>query len=98
MTTGDPMDLTLACQSFPGSIAHEIPRDNILDTIELIFDGDSTVVVVEGAQGIGKTSLLRQFALRHCQRSISLFISPHSMLTYNPDLLSLDLCNQITWA
>jgi len=97
MVAGDVMSLTDACQSFPGPIADEIPRDNILDTIDVVFQGESQVVIVEGPDGMGKTRLLRQFALRHRDRCLSLFINPHSFLASDPAILRLDLCNQLTW-
>ncbi len=53
------------CSSFPESPKLEVPRTNVIDTIEDIFKNDVQVVVVEGEDGIGKTTLLSQFARRH---------------------------------
>ena len=91
------MDLTVACQSFPGLPLPEISRDHLLDTIETIFAGDTEVVILEGAEGIGKTTLLAQFVTRHPHHALSLFVRPTSLWAYNPEVLLRDLCNQLQW-
>ncbi|MFN3649729.1 MAG: AAA family ATPase [Armatimonadota bacterium] len=70
-------------------------RDNILGGIEKQLGGDTEAILVEGDEGIGKTTLLAQFALRHPSRSLCLFIRSTSRWAYDPDILLRDLCNQM---
>ncbi len=97
MNNVEIMDLTLVCQSFPSISKPQIQRDNILETIEAIFDGETEMVSVEGEEGIGKTTLLAQFAKRHPEKAISIFIRPTSRWSYDPDILRQDLFNQVHW-
>jgi ABC-type taurine transport system ATPase subunit len=61
MSEARVLDLTSICRCFPDSPSPEVCRDNLLDTIGKIFE-NIDVVVVEGEEGIGKTTLLAQFA------------------------------------
>jgi len=92
------MDVTTVCRSFPQISSPQIQRENILETIDTTFDGDTQLLVIEGREGIGKTTLLTQFAKRYPNQTFSLFITPTSRGTYDPHFLMLDLCNQIYWA
>lgn len=83
------------CQSAPERPKSEILRDNILDTLESQFDGDTQVIIVEGVEGIGKTTLLSQFAMRHQQHVLCLFASSASTWAYDPLALRFDLSNQL---
>ena len=74
MSEVEVMDLTVVCRSFPVSPHPEIHREHFLDTIDKIFEGDTILVVVEGVDGIGKTTLLAQYAKRHPNHALSLFI------------------------
>lgn len=91
------MDLTVVCRSFPQLPLPQIQRENILDTIDTIFEGDTQLLVIEGGEGIGKTTLLAQHAKKYPHQTFSLFIKPTSRWTYDPQLLLLDLCSQIYW-
>lgn len=90
------MDLTTACYSFPVLEENLILRDNLLDTIETMFSKND-VVVIEGEEGIGKTTLLAQFSKKFPDNAISLFINTSSRYGYDPSYLRLDLFNQIYW-
>lgn len=63
-----------------------------------MFAADNAVVVVEGDAGIGKTTLLAQFAKRHPDNALSLWVEPQGRWRYDPDLNMRDLCNQLEWA
>ena len=91
------MDLTLVCQSFPRLHVPLIPRDNILDTIERMFEGEIELVVIEGREDLGKTTLLAQFARRHPNHTFSVFIKPASSFGYDPASVRYDLCCQLLW-
>jgi hypothetical protein len=92
------MDITAVSRSFPQIFPPQVYRENILDTIDTIFEGDTQLLVIEGADGIGKTTLLTQFAKKYPNQTFSLFIKPTSRWTYDPSFLMLDLCSQINWA
>jgi hypothetical protein len=51
------MDLTLVCHSFPRLPELLIPRDNLLNTVERMFGGEIELVMIEGGEGLGKTTL-----------------------------------------
>lgn len=89
------LDLTVVCRSFPESPTPEIHREHLLDTIDKIFEGDTHLIVVEGAEGLGKTTLLAKYAKRHPHQALSLFIKPTSRLAYAPEYLKEDLSAQI---
>ncbi|MDC7767147.1 hypothetical protein POL82_27070 (plasmid) [Priestia aryabhattai] len=91
------MDLNAACRSFPEVSNNNLNRENILDTIDLIFEDETDVILLEGQEGMGKTTVLTQFSLRHSNNAISLFIKPSSRYGYDPQLLKFDLCNQLQW-
>ncbi len=91
------MDLTTVSTSFPHLLSPQIVRENILDAIDMTFAGEAQVLIVEGSEGIGKTTLLAQFAQRHSNRAISLFIKSASHWAYDPLILKRDLCNQLHW-
>ncbi|MBA2679576.1 MAG: ATP-binding protein, partial [Ktedonobacteraceae bacterium] len=94
----DVMNLINACQSFPRLLEPQIERENILEAIDMTFAGEAQVLIIEGPEGIGKTTLLAQFAKKHPNNAISLFIKPTSHWAYDPELLKYDLCNQMHWA
>lgn len=98
MTEAEVMDLTTVCRSFPDLPRDPIHRENLLDTIDKIFEGDTRLLVIEGSEGVGKTTLLAQFAKRHPNHSLSLFIKPTSRLAYSPEYLRLILSEQLHWA
>lgn len=82
---------------FPPNPAGEIMRDNILSTIDGMFDRGIRVVAAEGEPGCGKTVLLSQFARSHNDHAISLFINPVNRLATDPLGFRLDLANQVNW-
>ncbi|MFZ2361207.1 MAG: hypothetical protein WA040_17835 [Anaerolineae bacterium] len=90
------VDLTTICPTFPKLPQPLIERESMLDALDDIFEGDIQVIVIEGKEGIGKTTLLAQYALRYPDRAVSLFIRP-TRLGYDPQVLQFNLCNQINW-
>jgi hypothetical protein len=90
------VDLTTICNSFPELQAPQIERQVFLDTIDDLFS-TKNIVVVEGKEGVGKTTLLAQYAKRYPEYCISLFIRPANRYSYDLDILTLDLGNQINW-
>ena len=98
MSRTEIMDLTRICETFPEEPSPNILRNNVLDTVDLVFGQGTRILVVQGPDGIGKTTLLRQFAIRHADNCFALFARPSSRITYDPGAIQSDLCNQLTWA
>ena len=69
----------------------------MLDTLDRMFTTGVEAIFVEGDNGIGKTTLLLQAALRHSGSCACVFIRPVSRLAYDPSGLRFDLCNQLHW-
>lgn len=97
MTQAEVLDLTTICSSFPRYVHDPIIREHILNTIDTIFDGETELLILEGEDGIGKTTLLTQFAQRHPNTTFMIFLKPTSRWAYDPNILLRDLCNQIHW-
>jgi len=98
MTESEIIDLTTISRNFPQAPLGEVIRDNLSETIERTFDTGIDVIIAEGVAGIGKTTLLAQFAKKHPNEGISIFIRPGSRFSYDPDYIRLVLCEQIHWA
>jgi hypothetical protein len=62
-----------------------------------MLDGPTQLVVIEGGEGSGKTTLAAQFALQKDTRTFSLFVSGISALSRSPEYLLYVLCDQIHW-
>ena len=97
MKTAEIVDLTTICSSFPNLPPNLILRENILNTIETILEGETEVIIVEGEDGIGKTTILGQYAKKHSDTTFSLFTKPTSRWAYDPNILLRDLAEQLTW-
>jgi hypothetical protein len=85
------------CQSFPQLDEPQVLRENILNTLDTLLLSPADLVIVEGEDGIGKTTLLAQFTLSHQDRCLALFLRSSSRWAYDPMLMRLDLCNQLSW-
>ena len=53
------MNLPYICRNFPKSPDSEVSRENLLDTIERTFESGTDLLIIEGNEGIGKTTLPR---------------------------------------
>lgn len=91
------VDVTQICTTFPTMLGIQIQRENIHNTLESILESEVELVSLEGQEGIGKTTILAQFARGHADRCISMFVSPSSRFVYDPSVQSSDLCNQMQW-
>lgn len=90
-------DYPSICRDFPIPKEYEIPRNNFLDAVSDFFQNDVKLVIVEGEEGIGRTTLLAQYARRKPTASISLFLKPVSKISYSPDYVRTVLGEQIYW-
>ena len=91
-------DLTKVAQTFPRFPSPFIARDNIIETFEASFASGIQVIVLEAPDGSGKTLTAAQFAARHHDRSLSLFVHSESRWGYDPEFVRLDLCQQLAAA
>jgi hypothetical protein len=85
------------CHTFPTPRGNQIERENIWHTIEASFETGKEIVLVKAIEGMGKTTLLAQFAKLHHDRCLSVFVQSGSRLGYDPDLLLMDLHCQANW-
>lgn len=90
------MDLTKVCSTFPELKKHNIQRENMIIAIEGMLN-DNEIVVVEGNDGIGKTTLVAQFANTFPEQTFCLFIRSTSRWAYDSQILTRNLCEQIGW-
>jgi len=97
MSNVEIMDLTLVSSTFPRSPENEIAREHFLDAIDKLYENNIDLVIIEGQEGIGKTTLQVQFAKRYPHSSLSIFIKPASRLAYSPEYIRKELIEQINW-
>lgn len=90
------MDLTKVCTTFPQLGEPNIQRENMIMTIEGMLQNND-IVTVEGLDGIGKTTLLAQFASALPEQTFCLFIRASSRWAYDSQILTRNLCDQIGW-
>jgi hypothetical protein len=91
------MDITKIASTFPQLEKPSIRRENIIITLADMLCSDSEVVIVDGPDGMGKTTLLAQFAREYPNNTFSLFVRSCSRYAYDPGMLLSDLCDQIGW-
>jgi hypothetical protein len=94
---GSIVDLPLLSANFPPEPIHELFRDNVVNTLHGLLESLHGLAV-EGAEGIGKTTVLAQFVRAHKTTAFSLFISAANRLSSDPDMIRLDLAKQVYWA
>lgn len=96
--SGEIMDLTKVASTFPQLNVPNIRRENMVTTIAEMLKSETEVVIVEGPDGIGKTTLLAQFAQEFPHNTFGLFVRSSSRWAYDSTMLTRDLCDQIGWA
>lgn len=75
-----------------------VSRPHLIQTLVQIFDSNTEIVCVEGQQGYGKTSLLREFAETvDSGDCFGVFLKPTSRLSYDSILARSDMTNQVHW-
>ena len=90
------LDVTKICATFPQYTGIQIPRDNIHHTLDTILDGEIHLLTVEGPDGIGKTTLLSQFARLHLDKCFSMFVRPTSRFAYRKKESDVTHLNSLT--
>ncbi|MCW5978768.1 MAG: hypothetical protein KIT09_11855 [Bryobacteraceae bacterium] len=81
--------------SFPQLPTPLIDRPHIISALDKMFEGQIQVVVLEGEEGIGKTTIAAQFVQSHPGRAFCLFAVGPSALSRSPEFLLSDLCDQV---
>lgn len=94
--TGDLLDVTTVARNFPELPSNVLQRENLLETLDSILSGNTGVVVLEGAEGSGKTTLVANFCRRHARNTIAIFIRGASKVSYSPSYVKLVIAEQIT--
>lgn len=85
-------------RNFPTLLPPQIERSSALSTIGALFASeDYEVVGLTGREGIGKTTVLAQFAMQHPRDAISIFIRGTSRPAYDPYTINFDICSQLHW-
>lgn len=74
---------------------NRIPRSNLVNEIDDMFDKDCKIIILEGKEGCGKTDILLQFSRKHCFDSVTFFINPAFRASYRQDYLMEDIGRQI---
>jgi len=98
LAKAEVVDLTVICRNFPERPPSEVVRENLLFTIDRMFESGVDVVIIEGEESIGKTTLLAQYARRYPDEALSIFIKPMSRYFYDPEFIRPILCEQVHWA
>lgn len=73
-----------------------IDRPHLVETIEAALQS-SSVLFIQGDDGDGVTTLLTQFAERHRDSAVCLFVKPAGRMSYSIDYLRRLLAEQYHW-
>ncbi|MBB4635621.1 AAA family ATPase [Longimicrobium terrae] len=73
-----------------------IARPHFLRTLATLLEGDIEIVVVEGQEGIGKSTLLHQFHNEHRDRTVAVYLTVASRWAYDPQQIASDIHSQIS--
>lgn len=92
-----PVDLPLLSANFPLPPDPEVMRSNVINTLRSLVQGSIYAIAIEGRDGIGKTTVLSQFARRFPETAVSIFISAANRLSSDIDLIRYDIATQIHW-
>lgn len=79
----------------PSADSNEVSRDGLLTALEREYSKGAEVIWFEGQDGSGRTQCLRQFALRHSDNAVVLFISHQGRWTADWEMIRWDFCDQI---
>lgn len=88
------IDLTKHCDSFPKIPQRQVARNSLIEQLAGMFSPSQRVIVVEGSESSGKTTLLAQFCQRFKNRSVSFFVGTDHWRS-RPERFLEELCSQI---
>ena len=89
-----PINFSYTAPEIPAPM---VSRPHLVGTILKMFASSTDLICVEGAQGFGKTVLLREFADTVDSVCFGVFIKQASRLSYDPVLARVDFFNQVNW-
>ncbi len=92
------VDLPSLNPNLPPTPPNEVPRENLVNTLRNLVNEGVYAVAIEGADGMGKTTLLSQFVGKGSKTCISLFVTAANKFSLDPDLMRTDLAIQVYWA
>ena len=92
------VDLSTLSANFPSEPTPELFRDNVVSTLKSLLSDSVYAVALEGTEGIGKTTVLSQFVRQTRHTAISSFVSAANRLSFDPDLIRVDVAAQVYWA
>jgi hypothetical protein len=96
--TATVTDLATLNPNFPPPPHPEVLRNNVVNTLKNLLQDTVYAATIEGPEGIGKTSVLAQFVRRNLSNAISIFTSAANRLSYDADLIRIDVTVQVYWA
>lgn len=83
--------------TFPQLLHPLIDRPHIITALDTMFEGQVQAVVLEGEEGIGKTTIAAQFVESHPDRALCVFAIGPSALARSAEFLVADLCDQVSF-
>ena len=92
------LSIISVCSTFPEALEVEVPRENMISTLVGQLKRNTEIIVVEGEEGIGKTTLMSQFARAHRDQTLSAFVSDTSRYAWDPMMVAQNLHEQIQFA
>lgn len=94
---GEVVDLTKVSNTFPQLGDRCILRENMSMTLVDMLQAEAEVVIVEGRDGIGKTTLLAQFVQEHNYHAFGIFVRSSSRWAYDSSMVTRELSDMIGW-
>lgn len=92
---GALVDVTTVARNFPELPEILLLRENFLEILDSILQGGTNLIVLEGKEGVGKTTLLANFCRRHHKDTVALFVRASSKITYSQGYIRLVLAEQL---
>ncbi len=68
---GTIVDLVSLSLNFPPAARSEVIRENIVNTLVNLVQDNVYAAAIEGPEGVGKTTILSQFARKHPNTTVS---------------------------
>jgi hypothetical protein len=96
-TSCEVVDVNTIASTIPRAPDNEVIRENVCYTVADMLKTDTEVLILDGPDGIGKTTLLSQFVRANNNKSFCLFVRSSSRYAYDSTMLAKDLCEQIGW-
>jgi hypothetical protein len=73
-------------------------RENVVNSLRSLLHENVYAAAIEGPEGVGKTTVLAQFARANPAAAVSTFVSAANRLSFDADLIRMDIANQVYFA